>query len=68
MKSEKTGQKPLENDEQPLDPHTLTASFPVKFVQGSRKSPVALKFGIQVPFFSPSFSLFISFSTVALAF
>jgi hypothetical protein len=48
MKSEKRGQRPLESDEQPLDLTTRTASFPLKFHQGSRKTPVALKFGVQV--------------------
>jgi hypothetical protein len=40
--------KPIENDEQNLDSTTRTAHFPLKFNQGSRKSPVSLRFGVQV--------------------
>jgi len=40
--------KPIENDEQTLDSTTRTAHFPLKFNQGSRKSPVTLRFGLQV--------------------
>ncbi|EFA82265.1 signal transducer and activator of transcription family protein [Heterostelium album PN500] len=41
-------QQQLEMDSQPIYPATLTAHFPLKFLAGTRKSSVNLKFGVNV--------------------
>eukprot|EP01132_Coremiostelium_polycephalum_P005010 gene5010-6239_t len=39
---------PLEMDSQPIYPATLTAHFPLKFLAGTRKCSVNLKFGVNI--------------------
>ncbi|KYQ99913.1 signal transducer and activator of transcription (STAT) family protein [Tieghemostelium lacteum] len=39
---------PLEMDSQPIYPATLTAHFPLKFMAGTRKCSVNLKFGVNI--------------------
>lgn len=39
---------PLQNAIHALDPHSWTASFPVKFAQGSRRCRVTLRFSVDV--------------------
>ncbi|GAM27764.1 hypothetical protein SAMD00019534_109400 [Acytostelium subglobosum LB1] len=41
-------QQQLEMDSQPIYPATLTAHFPLKFLAGTRKSSVNLKFGVNI--------------------
>lgn len=41
-------EKFMENDIQQMDPHSRTASFPIKFLSGTRMSCVALRFTMQI--------------------
>jgi len=43
-----TTQKQLEGDVQNLDPRTRIAKFPLKFVQGTKKAPVNVRFAMQI--------------------
>ena len=40
--------KMIENDVQLLDPQTLTAKFPITFLEGTRKNAVCLRFAMDV--------------------
>lgn len=48
IRRQPTNQKTVENDTMPLDPYRRHCKWHLKFVNGTRKNAVTLKFGIQV--------------------
>lgn len=38
----------IDMDQQNLDPNTRLSKFPLRFLQGTKKSPVCIRFGMQI--------------------